>query len=64
MLGQGEAVTIGIKPSNPSLEATTPKRIRVDNNSESSVVVSLYVYVCNHLAPSFEISIEYCHRVA
>ena len=52
-LGHGKAVTIGIKRSNPSLVASTPKRIRVDDNSESSsVVVSLYVgvYVCNRLA--------------
>ena len=46
-LGHGEAVTIGIKRSNPSLGASTPKRIRVNDNSESSsVVVSLYVCVC------------------
>ena len=73
-LGHGEAVTIGIKRSNPSLGASTPKRIRLDDKSESSsVMVSLYVgvYVCNRLATrvfiimaATKISVEYHHRVA
>ena len=37
--GRSEPITRGMKRSSPSLGTSTPKRIRIDNNSESSSVV-------------------------
>ena len=47
-VGRSEPITRGLKRSSPSLGTSTPKRIRIDNNSESSsVVVSKYLRYAN-----------------